>query len=157
MATIKTNAMRILEKANIPFSAHTYDPNGEIDGVSVAHKLGQDEARVFKTLVTQGSSRNYFVFVIPVAKELSLKAAARAVGEKSVDMIPVKSINQVTGYIRGGCSPIGMKKQYTTVLDASALDQDTIIFSGGKIGFQIEMAPRDLLQLIAATTADITQ
>lgn len=157
MATIKTNAMRILEKANIPFSAHTYEPNGEIDGVSVAHKLGQDEARVFKTLVTQGSSRNYFVFVIPVAKELSLKAAARAVGEKSVDMIPVKSINQVTGYIRGGCSPIGMKKQYTTVLDASALDQDTIIFSGGKIGFQIEMAPRDLLQLIAATTADITQ
>ncbi len=157
MATVKTNAMRILEKAKIPFRAHTYDPGGEIDGVSVAHKLGQDEAQVFKTLVTQGSSRNYFVFVIPVAKELSLKAAARAVGEKSVDMIPVKSINQVTGYIRGGCSPIGMKKQYTTVLDASALDQDTIIFSGGKIGFQIEMAPRDLLQLIAATTADITQ
>ncbi|MCI9626635.1 MAG: Cys-tRNA(Pro) deacylase [Clostridia bacterium] len=157
-ANIKTNAMRILEKANIPFQAHTYDHgDSAIDGVSVAHKLGQDEKQVFKTLVTQGASHNYYVFVIPVAKELALKAAARAVGEKSVEMIPVKSINQVTGYIRGGCSPIGMKKQFPTVLDASALTCSTIIFSGGKIGFQIEMAPQALLDLIHATTADITQ
>lgn len=158
MAHIKTNAMRILEKANIPFRAHTYEhSDGAIDGVSVAQKLGQDEKQVFKTLVTQGAGKNYFVFVIPVAKELALKAAAKAVGEKSVEMIPVKSINQVTGYIRGGCSPIGMKKQFTTVLDSSALECDTIIFSGGKIGFQIEMAPQDLLSLIGATTAEITQ
>lgn len=158
MANIKTNAMRILEKAKIPFLAHTYEhEDGAIDGVSVAQKLGQDENQVFKTLVTQGAGKNYYVFVIPVAKELALKAAAKAVGEKSVEMIPVKSINQVTGYIRGGCSPIGMKKQFHTVLDASALNCDTIIFSGGKIGFQIEMAPRDLIALIDADTADITQ
>lgn len=158
MANAKTNAMRILEKAKIPFQSHTYDhSDGAIDGVSVAQKLGQDENRVFKTLVTQGAGKNYYVFVIPVAKELALKAAAKAVGEKSVEMIPVKDINRVTGYIRGGCSPIGMKKQFRTVLDASALEPDTIIFSGGKIGFQIEMAPRDLIALIDADTADITQ
>lgn len=158
MANVKTNAMRILEKAKIPFLAHTYEhDDGAIDGVSVAQKLGQDENQVFKTLVTQGAGKNYYVFVIPVAKELALKAAAKAVGEKSVEMIPVKDINRVTGYIRGGCSPIGMKKQFRTVLDASAPEQDTIIFSGGKIGFQIEMAPRDLIALIGADIADITQ
>ena len=155
----KTNAMRILEREKVAYTAHEY-PHEEgvaVDGVTVAASIGEDPACVYKTLVTQGSSKNYFVFVIPVAAELDLKAAARSVGEKSVAMIHVADINKVTGYVRGGCSPVGMKKQYTTVLDASALDQDTIIFSGGKIGFQIEMAPRDLLQLIAATTADITQ
>ncbi len=154
----KTNAMRILEKAGLPYQSYTYDAgDGAIDGVSVAHKMGQEEAKVYKTLVTQGVSKQYFVFVIPVAKELDLKAAARAVGEKSVGMIPVKEINRVTGYIRGGCSPIGMKKAYKTVLDSSCEALPSMIFSGGKIGFQIEMAPADLMALIGATCAPITE
>lgn len=157
MANPKTNAMRIVEKAKIPYRSYTYDAgDGAIDGVSVAHKMGQDEAKVFKTLVTKGCGRDYYVFVLPVAAELNLKAAARAVGEKSVEMIPVKDINRVTGYIRGGCSPIGMKKEYRTVIDSSCLVLDTMIFSGGKIGFQIEMAPDALIALVHAQTAEIT-
>lgn len=157
MAHIKTNAMRILDKEKIPYTMHTYDhSNGAVDGVSVAHALGQDEAHVFKTLVTRGSGGGYFVFVIPVAKELNLKAAAKAVGEKSVEMIPVKDINSVTGYIRGGCSPIGMKKAYRTVIDQSCEQLETMIFSGGKIGFQIELAPQALISLISASTAELT-
>lgn len=157
MANPKTNAMRIVEKAKIPYRSYTYDAgDGAIDGVSVAHKMGQDEAKVFKTLVTKGCGRDYYVFVLPVAAELNLKAAARAVGEKSVEMIPVKDINRVTGYIRGGCSPIGMKKEYRTVIDSSCLVLDTMIFSGGKIGFQIEMAPNALIALVHAQTAEIT-
>ena len=157
MANIKTNAMRIVEKEKIPHSFHTYQADdGAIDGVSVAHKMGQDEQKVYKTLVTKGNGRDYYVFVLPVAAELNLKAAARAVGEKSVEMIPVKEINKVTGYIRGGCSPIGMKKEYRTVIDSSCLALDSMIFSGGKIGFQIEMAPTDLIRLVHAQTADIT-
>ncbi len=157
MANVKTNAMRIVEKEKISHSFHTYDAgDGAIDGVSVAHKMGQDERKVYKTLVTKGCGRDYYVFVLPVAAELNLKAAARAVGEKSVEMIPVKDINKVTGYIRGGCSPIGMKKEYRTVIDSSCLSLDTMIFSGGKIGFQIEMAPGDLISLVHAQTAEIT-
>lgn len=157
MATVKTNAMRIVEKEKIPYQSYTYDAgDGAIDGISVAQKMGQDERRVYKTLVTKGCGRDYYVFVLPVAKELNLKAAACAVGEKSVEMIPVKDINKVTGYIRGGCSPIGMKKEYRTVIDSSCLALDTIIFSGGKIGFQIEMAPDALIRLVHAQTADIT-
>ena len=157
MANPKTNAMRIVEKAKIPYRSYTYDAgDGAIDGVSVAHKMGQDEAKVFKTLVTKGCGRDYYVFVLPVAAELNLKAAVRAVGEKSVEMIPVKDINRVTGYIRGGCSPIGMKKEYRTVIDSSCLVLDTMIFSGGKIGFQIEMAPDALIALVHAQTAEIT-
>ena len=157
MAHIKTNAMRILDKEKIPYTMHTYDhSNGAVDGVSVAHALGQDESHVFKTLVTRGSGGGYFVFVIPVAKELNLKAAAKAVGEKSVEMIPVKDINKVTGYIRGGCSPIGMKKAYRTVIDQSCEQLETMIFSGGKIGFQIELAPQALISLISASTAKLT-
>ena len=157
MANPKTNAMRIVEKAKIPYRSYTYDAgDGAIDGVSVAHKMGQDEAKVFKTLVTKGCGRDYYVFVLPVAAELNLKAAARAVGEKSVEMIPVKDINRVTGYIRGGCSPIGMKKEYCTVIDSSCLALDTMIFSGGKIGFQIEMEPDSLIALVHAQTAEIT-
>lgn len=158
MANEKTNAMRILERAGIAYHSYTYDhEDGAIDGVSVAHKMGQDEAKVFKTLVTQGASRQYYVFVIPVAQELKLKAAAKAVGEKSVEMIPVKEINKVTGYIRGGCSPIGMKKTYPTVVDSSCEALDSMIFSGGKIGFQIEMAPADLLRLVGAKVAPIAE
>ncbi len=156
MAHIKTNAMRIVEREKIPYQSYTYEAgDGAIDGISVAHKMGQDEQKVYKTLVTKGSSHNYFVFVIPVAKELDLKAAARAVGEKSVEMIKVSEINKVTGYIRGGCSPIGMKKLYQTVIDSSCLTLESMIFSGGKIGFQIEMAPEALIRLIQAKTAEI--
>ncbi|MBQ4516064.1 MAG: Cys-tRNA(Pro) deacylase [Clostridia bacterium] len=157
MANFKTNAMRIIEKEKIPYNSYTYDASdGAIDGVSVAHKMGQDEKKVYKTLVTKGTGRDYYVFVIPVAKELDLKACARSVGEKSVEMIKVSDINKVTGYIRGGCSPIGMKKEYKTVIDSSCLELDTMIFSGGKIGFQVEMAPDALIRLVNADTADIT-
>lgn len=158
MKISKTNAMREVEKAGIPYQAHSYDhEDGAIDGVSVAHKLGQNPDQVFKTLVTQASSKRYYVFVIPVAKELNLKAAARSVGEKSVEMIPVKEINKVTGYIRGGCSPIGMKKTYPTVVDKSALAQESIMISAGKIGLQIQLSPHHLLSLIGATTSLLTE
>ncbi len=152
----KTNAMRILEKMGIDYRMYTYEAGDKIDGVSVAEKLGLDVRRVYKTLVTVGKSKNYFVFVIPVAAELNLKAAASAVGEKSVEMIHVKDINAVTGYIRGGCSPVGMKKQYKTVLDASAKPLDAMVVSGGKIGFQIELSPADLAKAANAEFSSIT-
>ena len=152
----KTNAMRILEKMGIDYQMHTYDAGDKIDGVSVAKKLGLDARRVYKTLVTFGKSKNYFVFVIPVAAELNLKAAASAVGEKSVEMIHVKDINAVTGYVRGGCSPVGMKKQFKTVLDESAKSLETVVVSGGKIGFQIELSPADLAKAANAEFAEIT-
>ena len=132
----KTNAMRILEREKVAYTAHEY-PHEEgvaVDGVTVAASIGEDPACVYKTLVTQGSSKNYFVFVIPVAAELDLKAAARSVGEKSVAMIHVADINKVTGYVRGGCSPVGMKKQYRTVFDESVLTQQKVYVSGGRIG-----------------------
>ncbi len=145
----KTNVMRILDKAGITYQSHSYDASdGQIDGISVAGKMGLPINKVYKTLVTQGHSRNYFVFIIPVAEELDLKAAARSVGEKSIEMIKVADINKVTGYIRGGCSPLGMKKAYITVLDSLAEDLDTIIISAGKIGQQIELNPRNLIRLI---------
>ena len=152
----KTNAMRILEKMGIDYQMHTYDAGDKIDGVSVAEKLGLDARRVYKTLVTVGKSKNYFVFVIPVAAELNLKAAASAVGEKSVEMIHVKDINAVTGYVRGGCSPVGMKKQFKAVLDESAKSLETVVVSGGKIGFQIELSPADLAKAANAEFAEIT-
>lgn len=152
---IKTNAMRLLEKSKVPFQIHTYESNGFLDGVSVAEKLGQPVDRTFKTLVTQGKSKNYFVFVIPVDKELDLKRAARAAGEKSVEMIHVKDINQITGYIRGGCSPIGMKKRFPTVIHNSAAQYETILFSGGRLGSQIEMNPHDLAKVIGASFEDV--
>jgi Cys-tRNA(Pro)/Cys-tRNA(Cys) deacylase len=152
----KTNVMRILEAENIKYHSYYYEnKDGKIDGVSVAAKLGQDVNLVFKTLVTRGASGGFFVFVVPVAKELDLKAAARSVGEKSVEMIHVSEINKVTGYIRGGCSPIGMKKQYGTVLDKSCEARETMIVSGGKIGTQVELAPADLMRLTGASTAPI--
>ncbi len=154
----KTNVMRILDKAKVSYSFYFYDhEDGKIDGISVAHKLGQNEEQVFKTLVTRGASHAFYVFVIPVAKELDLKAAARSVGEKSVEMIHVNEINQITGYIRGGCSPVGMKKQFQTVIDESCLQLPTIIVSAGKIGAQVELAPRELLSLIRGSTAAITE
>ena len=152
----KTNAMRILETLKVPYTMHTYDPGGEIDGVSVAEKLGQNKEQVFKTLVTKGRSGEHYVFVIPVAEELDLKAAAHSVSEKSVEMIHVKDIQKVTGYIRGGCSPLGMKKQFRTVIDESAKAQPTVIVSGGKIGFQMELTPEALANSIGAAFAPIT-
>ena len=153
----KTNAMRILEREKVAYTAHEY-PHEEgvaVDGVTVAASIGEDPACVYKTLVTQGSSKNYFVFVIPVAAELDLKAAARSVGEKSVAMIHVADINKVTGYVRGGCSPVGMKKQYRTVFDESVLTQQKVYVSGGRIGTQVCCAPADLIRAARAATAKI--
>lgn len=152
---IKTNAMRILEKEKIPFLHYTYECEEFIDGIQIADKLSQPHEKVYKTLVTVGNNKNYFVFVIPIEEELDLKKAAKSVGEKSVSMIHVKDINRITGYIRGGCTAIGMKKQYVTRLDESAGAQETIIVSGGRIGSQIELKPDDLLKACKGEYADI--
>ena len=158
MAQAKTNAQRMLEKEKIPYLAHTYETeDGHIDGVSVAHKMGIDPTVVFKTLVTRGASRGIYVFVVPVALELNLKAAARAVGEKSVEMIAVKEITPLTGYIRGGCSPIGMKKHYPTVVDESARLLKRMIVSAGRIGDQIELAPGDLQKATGCSFAAVAE
>lgn len=157
MANTKTNVMRILDKENIDYKIHTYEvKDNSIDGISVANKIGIPVEKVFKTLVTKGHSGSFYVFVIPVAKELNLKAAARSVEEKSVEMIKVNDMLKITGYIRGGCSPIGMKKSYTTVIDESSTNLDRIIVSGGKIGFQVDINPKDLIKLISAKTSSIT-
>ena len=153
----KTNAMRMLERAKVTYTSHEY-PHEEgqaVDGANVARLTGQDPARVFKTLVTQGADRNYYVFVVPVLAELDLKKAAKAAGVKSVAMIHVADINKVTGYVRGGCSPVGMKKQYTTVFDESVLSQPKVYVSGGRIGTQVCCAPADLIKAARATTAKI--
>lgn len=154
----KTNVMRILEQHGIAYTAHTY-PHQEgvaVDGVTVARSLGQDPECVFKTLVARGASKGIYVFVIPVGDNLDLKKAARAVGEKSVEMIPVKEINALTGYVRGGCSPVGMKKQYPTVFHETAEIIDTMMVSAGRIGYQVELAPAELAELVGAQLADIT-
>lgn len=157
MAKIKTNAMRILDKAGISYKTYTYDhSDGLVDGISVAEKIGRPVEQVYKTLVAQGTSREYYVFIIPVAEELDLKAAARTVGEKAVEMIKVIDINKVTGYIRGGCSPIGMKKEYQTILDSSCQSLDALIVSAGKLGHQIELTPNDLIRLIHGSVESIT-
>lgn len=152
----KTNVMRVLDQKKIPYTAHTYDPESGIDGVSVARSLGQDPASVFKTLVARGASGGYYVFDIPVAATLDLKKAAHAVGEKSVAMLPQKELLPLTGYVHGGCSPVGMKKQFPTVFHETAELFDTICVSAGKIGAQVEVAPADLIALLGAQTADIT-
>ena len=153
MAQVKTNAMRILDAKKVSYEMLTYDnKDGKIDGVSVAEKIGRDPLQVFKTLVAQGVSRNIFVFIIPVTEELDLKKAAKAAGEKNIEMLPVKDIQKWTGYIRGGCSPIGMKKEYKTFIDENARQLETIIVSGGKIGVQIVLDP---VQLAEVTKADI--
>lgn len=152
---IKTNAMRILEREKIPFKHYTYECEEFIDGMQIADKLNLPYEKVYKTLVTVGNSKNYYVFVLPIAEELDLKKAAKAVGEKSVMMIPVKEINNITGYIRGGCTAIGMKKQYTTRIEQSAELLSDIIVSGGRIGSQIELKPFDLCRAAKAEFADI--
>lgn len=154
---VKTNAMRILDTKQISYSTHTYECEEFIDAIKIADMLGQPYEKVYKTLVTQGSSKNYFVFVIPIAEELDMKKAAKSVGEKSVSMIHVKDINAITGYIRGGCTAIGMKKQYVTRIDILAQEQEHIIVSGGKLGMQLELSPVDLATVSQAEFADIIQ
>lgn len=153
---VKTNVMRILEKENIVHSVHFYDPDQGIDGVSVARQLGQDPQAVFKTLVTQGKSHAFYVFVIPVGATLNLKRAAAACGEKAVEMIPQKLLLPTTGYIHGGCSPIGMKKAFSTYIDETAQLFDSICVSAGKIGVQAELAPDDLLRITNAAYVQLT-
>ena len=152
---IKTNAMRILDRMKIPYSHYTYECEEFTDGVQVADMLGLPHEKVYKTLVAQGASREYLVFVIPIEAEKEKKKAARAVGEKSVSMIHVKEINSVTGYVRGGCTAVGMKKQYRTVIDESAESLPSMIVSGGRIGSQIELAPQDLAEASRAQFVDV--
>lgn len=156
----KTNVMRILDQKKVPYAAHSYEesesPLGDREyGLHIARTLGQPVGRVYKTLVARGASGQLHVFCVPVAESLDLKKAAKAVGEKSVELIAVKELLPLTGYVRGGCSPIGMKKQYPTVFHSAAADCETVFVSAGKIGAQIELAPQALLDLTGAQTADI--
>ena len=153
----KTNVMRVLDQKKIPYPPHAY-PHGDgeaPDGVTVARSLGQDPERVFKTLVTRGASGGYYVFDIPVADTLDLKKAAKAVGEKSIAMLHSRDLLPLTGYVHGGCSPVGMKKPFPTVFHRTAADLPTIMVSAGRIGRQVQCDPKDLLALLGAKTADI--
>ena len=152
----KTNVMRVLEQKGVAYTPHTYPTDGSIDGASVAAYLGQDPEHVFKTLVARGASGGYYVFDIPVEDTLDLKKAAKAVGEKSIAMIHQKELLPLTGYIHGGCSPVGIKKQFPTVFHETAEILDTICVSAGKIGYQVEVNPADLMALVGAKTADLT-
>ena len=153
----KTNVMRILDQNKVPYVCHDYTDSSTTVGTEVAAVLNQDPNRVFKTLVTVGSSKTNYVFMVPVNRELHLKKAAQAVGEKSIEMIKSKELLPLTGYIHGGCSPIGMKKQFTTVADISASEFDVIMFSGGKIGYQVEVAMEDLKKVLVFDLKDITE
>ena len=144
----KTNAMRFLETKKIEYTVNSYECDEFVDGVTMAKEIGQPIDETYKTLVAQGKSKNYYCYVIPCAAELDLKLAAKVVGEKSVELIHVKDINAVTGYVRGGCTPIGMKKQFFTVVDASAQKLDKFYISGGKIGVQIHLSPEELVASI---------
>ncbi|MDD3193231.1 MAG: Cys-tRNA(Pro) deacylase [Oscillospiraceae bacterium] len=157
MAEQKTNVMRILEQKKIPYQAHSYPHGaGPVDGAAVARLLGQDPQQVYKTLVTRGHSRGIYVFVIPVLATLDLKKAAKAAGEKSVEMIHVSEIAPLTGYVRGGCSPVGMKKRFSTFFDSAVEQLPTVMVSGGKIGWQVEVEPGALLKLVGAQIAPLT-
>ncbi len=154
--TEKTNVMRLLDQKKIDYTSYCYIDSGVISGMDVAAVLNQNPDQVFKTLVTVGSSKNHYVFMVPVNRELDLKKAAAAVGEKSISMVKSKDLLALTGYIHGGCSPVGMKKQFQTVIDASAANFPAIIFSGGKIGYQVEASLEDLNSMISFCLADIT-
>ncbi len=156
MSDFKTNVMRMLDKAKITYNHYSYADTDAISGSEVAHALNQDPNRVFKTLVTVAKSGNHYVFMLPVEKELDLKKAAHSVGEKSVEMLKSKELLPLTGYIHGGCSPIGMKKFFKTVIDKSALNFDTIMFSAGKIGYQVEVSPNDIQKIIRVDFEEIT-
>ena len=154
---MKSNAMRLLEENSIAFVPHEYDiSDGQIDGCSIARKLGKSEDEVFKTLVTEAPGPEYFVFVVPVSGELNLKKAARAAKVKSIEMIPLKKLLPLTGYIHGGCSPIGMKKKFPTFIDETAILFDRMFVSGGYVGLNLEIAPEELAGFIEAEFADIT-
>ncbi len=152
----KTNVMRILDKLKVDYSSHNYLSSGAISGIDVANALSEDPSMVFKTLVTVGKSNNYYVFLVPVDKELDLKKAAASVGEKKIEMVKSKELLSLTGYIHGGCSPIGMKKQFKTIIDISANKFNKIFFSAGKIGYQIETNLNELKKVINFALADIT-
>lgn len=152
---VKTNAMRILDRLKIPYTHSAYECGEFIDGIETADKLGLPHELVYKTLVTKGAGGQYFVFVLPIESELDMKKAARAVGEKSVSMIHVKDITAVTGYVRGGCTAVGMKKQYKTVISHRAEELEQMYVSGGKIGCQIMLAPKDLCRAVRGTFGDI--
>lgn len=154
---MKTNAMRILEKKNIPFSYRTYECKEFIDGAQIADKLNLPHEKVYKTLVTNANNKDYFVFVIPIDKELDLKKAAKAVGQKALSMLHVRDIRAVTGYVRGGCTAVGMKKQYPTIISEEAAALDRMVVSGGKIGLQIELKPQDLCAATNAEFRDVTE
>ena len=153
----KTNVMRVLDANNIEYNSYCYVDSDAVSGVEVAQYLNQDPDRVFKTLVTVGKSGNHYVFVIPVALELNLKKAAIAVSEKNIEMIKQKELLPLTGYIHGGCSPIGMKKQFTTVIDESAILYDSIIFSAGKIGYQVEVKTEDISKIIEVSFVEVAE
>ena len=155
MSEVKTNVMRILERQKIAYNHYCYEGTGAVSGIEVAAALGDDADRVFKTLVTVSKSRRYYVFMIPVAAELNLKKAAAAVGEKDVEMLKQKDLLPLTGYVHGGCSPIGMKKQFPTVVHSSAENYATIIYSAGKVGYQVETSLAGLRKVIGCVTADI--
>lgn len=156
MATPKTNALRLLDSKKIHYKVYEYDaPSGFLDGISVAKATGMPVEKVFKTLVTQGASHEFYVCIIPVAGELDLKKVAKHFGEKKIEMIPARNITPVTGYIKGGCSPVGMKKAYRTVIHQSALGLDTMVVSAGKVGLQMELSPSDLLAASNADCADL--
>ena len=152
---LKTNAMRFLEKNKIPYTMQTYECDEFIDGIHTAEKLGQPLGETFKTLIAHGISGSYFCFLLPVAEELDLKKAARSVGEKSVELLHVKDITKVTGYVRGGCTPIGMKKQFMTVVHSSAESLPEFYISGGRIGVQIHLSPAELVKAIRGKFEDI--
>ena len=152
----RTNVMRLLDSLDIQFGEHTYPADTALSGTQVAELIGEDPEKVFKTLVTVGASHEHYVFVIPVSSELNLKKAAKAVGEKSIEMIKSRELFPLTGYIHGGCSPIGMKKFFTTTIDESAILFDTIIFSAGKIGFQVEISLDQLRKAIDFSLAELT-
>lgn len=151
---VKTNAMRILDKNKIPYELLSYECDEFIDGLHTAEKTGAPVEQSFKTLVAQGKSKAYYVFVVPIAEEVDLKLAAKVAGEKSIEMIHVKDITAVTGYVRGGCTPIGMKKQFPTFIQESAQKYDHIYVSGGRIGYTLKLSPQDLAGLVRATFAD---
>ena len=153
----KTNVMRVLEQHKIPYEGHNYLDSGTVGGPEVAAALNEDPEVVFKTLVTVGKTGNHYVFLVPVEKELNLKKAAAAVGEKNIEMIKSKELLPLTGYIHGGCSPIGMKKQFRTVIHESASSLEKIFFSGGKIGFQVEVRVEDLKKVLKFDFADIAE
>lgn len=152
---LKTNAMRFLDRCKIEYDVQTYQCDEFVDGIHVAENLGQPLEETFKTLVAKGKSGAYYCFEVPVAEELDLKKAAKSVDEKSVELIPVKEITKVTGYVRGGCTPIGMKKQFMTVIHASAADMPLFYISGGRIGTQIRLSPKELAEAINGRFEDI--